>query len=105
MRRNPQHLAGNGDADLESNAGQKSDQHRLREEVGQKAESEQSRQQEAGRRQQRHQPGQLHVVLAGYGRHVGEPAARIAAVAESAATTRYREEPNVANAIGGRSSV
>jgi hypothetical protein len=34
-----------------------------------------------------------------------KPPARIAAVAESAATTRYREEPNAANATSGKSRV
>ena len=33
------------------------------------------------------------------------PPARMAAVAESAATTRYRDEPNVANANSGSNSV
>jgi hypothetical protein len=46
----------------------------------------------------------MYLALAG-GAMRDNPLAKIAAVAESAATTRWREEPKVANATSGRSTV
>ena len=65
-----QHLAQHRDADLASDAGKKSDENRFRQEISKEAELEQARQQQAACRQQRHQPGQFHVLLACEGRHV-----------------------------------
>ena len=60
----PQH----GDADLKPHAGEESDQHRARQEVGEEAEPEDARQQQQRRREQGDHGDQVHVVLALPGR-------------------------------------
>ena len=86
--RHAEHLAEHRDTDLESDAGEKADEHGLREKVREEAELEQPRQQQIGGRQQRHQPRERDVVFAGQRAMRDSPPARMAAVAESAATTR-----------------
>ena len=92
-------------ADLEADAGQKADQHRARQEIGEESQSEDPREQQSPAVSSatmltsatyRALPGTAHCDI--------EPAT-IAAVAESAATTRWRDEPNSANATSGSSSV
>jgi hypothetical protein len=74
VQRDAHHLPQDGDADLNADAGEESDQHRLREEVGEEAELEQPRRQQADGGQQRHQARQGHVVVAGDRRHRHQPA-------------------------------
>ena len=76
MNLHPEHLAQYCDADLKSHSCEKTNQHRLREEVGQKAQLEQSRQQQKSGGQQRHHPRQRHISRAGERRHAGESAGK-----------------------------
>ena len=103
--RHAEHLAQHGDADLDADACEKPDQHRARQEVGEEPELEEPRQQQQAGGEQRHHAHQRHVALAGGVAMADRPLAKIAAVAESAATTRWRDEPKIANATSGSSSV
>ena len=103
--RDTEHVAEHRDADLKPDAGEKPDQHRAREEIGEESELEDPCQEQNPRGQQRHHADQRHVLLAGRHRHARYGLEKMAAVAESAATTRWRDEPKTANATSGSSTV
>ena len=101
-----QHIAEHCDADLRPDPGQEPDQHRARKEIGQKAGLEDAREQ----KQARLSPASACRPAPCTGRRRPAPSwesapEKIAAVAESAATTRWRDEPKTAKAMRGRRTV
>ena len=105
-RRDAEHVAEHRDADLDAHAREKADEHGTRQEIGKEPEPEDPRQQQQRRGQQRHHSDQRHVRARWPQAPSGiSPLAKIAAVAESAATTRWREDPNTAKATSGSRTV
>jgi hypothetical protein len=103
--RDAEHLAKYRHADLDTNAGEEADKHRPRQEIGEEPELEKPRQQQQGGGEQRQRADERHVVLGAWRGHFDKPLEKIAAVAESAATTRWRDDPKTAKATSGRNSV
>ena len=58
------HIAQHGNADLETDAGQKSEEHGPRQKIGQEPQLENPGQQQIPTGQQRHQAGERHIVIA-----------------------------------------
>ena len=71
--RHSQHLSKHRDSDLEPNPSEEADEHRLREEVGDEAQFEQSRQQQEPGRKQRDRTRQGYIPCTGYWRQAGDP--------------------------------
>ena len=92
-----EHVAQHRDADLKSDPGEKTDQHRARKEVGEKSQLEDPRQQQKAGGQQRHHADQRHVLLAGGRSHLGQRTGkddgrrRIRSHDEMAGRTEHRE--------------
>ena len=101
----PQHVGELPGSDLDADAGQESDQDGAGQEVRQEA--------EPGQPGQQQQPAASRAASPASRTYRGEPVAAsparaalsMAAVAESAPTTRWRDEPRMANAAIGSSSV
>jgi hypothetical protein len=74
MPRHARHIAQHGDADLHADAGEKADQHRARQEIGEKAQFENARDEQQGGGQQRDHRGERRIFRARSRRHRGEPA-------------------------------
>ena len=90
-----QHAGDLPQRDLNADPGQEPDQHGAREEVGQESQAHDARQNQENRGHQRQHAGQRQVLHPSRSDAIPtRPAARMAAVAESAPTTRCREEPN-----------
>ncbi len=70
------HLSEHRDANLKPDAGEKSNEHRLGEKVGDEAEFEQARYEQKSSGQQRDQACKRHIACAGSGRHVCDPPAQ-----------------------------
>ena len=82
-----EHFVEDSNSNLESNTGKEADQDRSRQEIGKEAELKQTSQQQEPSREQRYESRQRGVMCAPVARPA-RPAARMAAVAESEATTR-----------------
>ena len=74
LDRHTEHVAEHRDADLNADAGEKPDQHRAREEIGEKSELQHPRQKQKHRGQQRRHADQRHILLAQGRRHGGQRA-------------------------------
>ena len=76
MRRHgdAEHLAEHGDADLDADAGEESDEHGPRQEIGEESELEEPREQKQRGGEQRERADERHVPLAARRGHFGKPA-------------------------------
>ena len=90
---------------LDADAGEESDQDGTGQEIRQEPEPGQPGQQQQPAGEQGRQPGQPNVLRRASDREPGQGRGRMAAVAESAPTTRWRDEPRTANTAIGNSSV
>ena len=100
---NAEHAGELSDRDLDADAGEESDEHAPGQEVGDEPEPDHAGDDQEGAAIERHDAGQRDVLRRPGRRRPARPAAMIAAGAESAPTTRWRDEPRNANtAIGIR---
>ena len=86
---------------LDADAGEEADEHRAREEVGEEAEAHESRQQQQRAGESASMPASATYCGEPAAASPARPATMIAAVAESAPTTRCRDEPSTAKSASG----
>jgi hypothetical protein len=104
-RLHAEHVAEHRNANLKPNAGEKSDQHRARQEISEETSLKiRASNRNPAVNSATMPTSAMYFSLAGFAMWDNE-LEKIAAVAESAATTRWREEPKTANATSGNSTV
>ena len=104
LRRDAEHAGDLAHGHLDAHAGEEADEHAPRQEVGEEAEAHEARHEQEGAGHDGQHAGERDVAAARRSAaSPARPAAMIAAVAESAPTTRCRDEPSTAKtAIGMR---
>ena len=101
--RESEHPRDLADGDLDADAGEEADEHRAREEVREEPKADEPGDEQDRGGDQRQDPARATYCGEPVAANPARPAAMIAAVAESAPTTRWRDDPKRANsAIGMR---